>query len=177
MSKLVVGGVLAKVLSQPWLNWANDEIGVKETGRNNPRILEYWKDIGLGGIKSERVPWCSAFVGSALKNVGIDINSDKSVYKVAVKENSRYWLHWDGGRKVDPCFGAIAVMTRKGGGHVGFIVGQTKTHWVLLGGNQGDSVSIKKFPKSAFIGYSLPKGYVPDPNIPDEDAPSEHNLA
>lgn len=178
-SKLIVGGSLSKSLSQPWLNWANNEIGVKRTGKGNgnPRIMEYWKMFGMGGIKSEKTPWCSAFIGASLEAVGINTNSDKSIYKIRVKDSSQYWLYWDKGRKVEPCLGAIAVMERPGGGHVGFIVGQTKTHWILLGGNQGSAVSIAKFNKKSFIGFVLPNGYAPDLNIPFEDAPEETRLS
>jgi uncharacterized protein (TIGR02594 family) len=37
-------------------------------------------------------------------------------------------------------------------GHVGFYAGQDATQVFLLGGNQGDAVSIAKFPKTRILG-------------------------
>jgi len=44
--------------------------------------------------------------------------------------------------------GAIGGRERNGGGHVFFVVGHDKTYFHLLGGNQGNSVSIVKKLKS-----------------------------
>ncbi|MDM1545533.1 TIGR02594 family protein [Ignatzschineria indica] len=183
MNAGVVGGA-AKVVSEnqlnfPWIEWGMKEIGVKRTGigAGNPRIIEYWKMFRMSGIKNERISWCSAFVGAALEASGINTNSkDKSIYQRRTKDSSQYWLHWDGGEKVSPCYGCIAVMTRSGGGHVGFLVGEDGDNWVLLGGNQGSAVSIAKFPKSRFIGYVMPKGYKSLKPIPSLKADGEVNL-
>ena len=181
----------------PWLEWAEKEIGVKRTGigSGNPRIIEYWKMFRMSGIKNEKVSWCSAFVGAALEASGINTNSqDRSIYQKRTKDSSQYWLHWDGGykstipasedpestkveRPLDfPEYGCIAVMTRSGGGHVGFLVGEDGDNWVLLGGNQGSAVSIAKFPKSRFIGYVMPRGYKPIKAIPNLKSNAEANL-
>lgn len=165
----------------PWLKWSKNEVGTRRTGigAGNPRIIEYWKIFKMGGIKNERVPWCSAFVGAALESVGINTNSDKEIYQKRTKDSSQYWLHWQGGNKLDqPAYGCIAVMERQGGGHVGFIVGMTpdKKNLILLGGNQGSSVSIAKFSVSKFIGYTLPIGYEPDYDIPEFEAVAETRL-
>jgi hypothetical protein len=42
-------------------------------------------------------------------------------------------------------------------GHVGFVVKFDKDYVWMLGGNQGDRVSVAKFPRSKFIGFSAPK--------------------
>ncbi|GAA5097431.1 TIGR02594 family protein [Wohlfahrtiimonas larvae] len=165
----------------PWLNWANNEIGVRRTGigAGNPRIIEYWKIFKMGGIKNERVPWCSAFVGAALESVGINTNSEASIYKKRTKDSSQYWLHWSFGQTLEaPAYGCLAVMERQGGGHVGFVIGKTQDgkHLILLGGNQGSAVSIAKFPIEKFIGYVMPVGFKPDFALPKSDASSEHLL-
>lgn len=163
-----------------WINNAEKEIGVKRTGtgNGNPRIIEYWKMFRMSGIKNEKVSWCSAFVGAMLESCGINTNStDKSVYQKRTKDSSQYWLHWTGGHKLDkPEYGCIAVMTRSGGGHVGFLIGEDGDNWVLLGGNQGSAVSIAKFPKDRFIGFIMPNGYISTMNIPNLSAKSEVNL-
>lgn len=165
----------------PWLKWAKNEIGARRTGvgSGNPRIIEYWKIFKMGGIKNERVPWCSAFVGAALESVGIKTSSDHSVYAKRTKDSSQYWLHWSFGRALEkPAYGCIAVMERHGGGHVGFVIGQTKDgeHLILLGGNQGNAVSIAKFPINKFTGYVMPLGFDADFNLPESDAEIETRL-
>ena len=56
--------------------------------------------------------------------------------------------------------GAIAVLTRKGGGHVGIVTGVTRngSHVRLLGGNQGDAVKEAWFPADRVTAYRLPAG-------------------
>ncbi|WP_436835837.1 hypothetical protein [Enterobacter asburiae] len=58
--------------------------------------------------------------------------------------------------------GCIAVLTRDGGGHVGFVVGRAPNGDVmLLGGNQSDQVCMRAFAPSRVTGYRWPAG-VPD---------------
>lgn len=160
-----------------WIDNAEKEIGVKR-GSHTARIIEYWAKFRMSGIKNERVSWCSAFVGAMLESVGINTNSkDSSIYKKRTKDSSQYWLHWDGGHSVEPCYGCIAVMTRSGGGHVGFLIGEDGDNWVLLGGNQGSAVSIAKFPKSRFVGFIMPNGYNSDRPIPNLKASSKDRLS
>jgi uncharacterized protein (TIGR02594 family) len=57
-----------------------------------------------------------------------------------------------------PVVGCIAVFDRLGGGgHVGFVVGRDE-YWrlMVLGGNQGDAVSIQPFVLSRVVGYRWP---------------------
>jgi len=44
--------------------------------------------------------------------------------------------------------GCILTFTRAGGGHVGFYVGEDDTHLHVLGGNQGDAVSITRIARN-----------------------------
>lgn len=156
-----------------WLEWAEKEIGVKRK-THTARIIEYWAKFKMSGIKDEAVPWCSAFIGFCLESAGI---STASKDKTRTKDSSQYWLHWTGGHKLDkPEHGCIAVMTRSGGGHVGFLIGEDGDNWVLLGGNQGSAVSIAKFPKNRFIGFIMPNGYISTTDIPNLSAKSESNL-
>jgi len=167
----------------PWVSWAKGEIGTKRTNKypGNPRIIEYWKMFKMSGIKNETVSWCSAFVGASLEAVGINTNSDPKVYSKRSKDSSMYWLHWTHGYVLEePCFGCIAVMERKGGGHVGFVLGKSEDgkYLILLGGNQGSAVSIAKFPINKFVGYIYPKGFIPkDEPLPIGEANIETRLS
>jgi len=53
--------------------------------------------------------------------------------------------------------GCIVVFQREGGGHVGFVVGQDKYGRLLvLGGNQGNAVTIAAFSLDRVVGYRWP---------------------
>ncbi len=114
---------------------------------NNPVIQEYWKTIKRGGIKDDDTPWCAAFVGAMLEHAGIQSTR---------YESAKSYLNW--GTKLDnPCLGCIVVFDRDGGGHVGFVVGESANGDLLvLGGNQGDCVSVKAFKRNKAIAYRWP---------------------
>ena len=96
---------------------------------------------------------------------------------------ARSYLRWgavlDEGR-----FGAVAVLSRgsdPAAGHVGFLVGETDRHVVLLGGNQGDAVSVAAFAKTRLLGLRWPQteAVAPAalPSTPDNDALFDRALA
>ena len=58
---------------QAWITEAKRHIGTREIpgAKHEPKILAWWKAIKRGGIKTDEVPWCAAFVGGCLEAVGI----------------------------------------------------------------------------------------------------------
>ena len=59
-----------------------------------------------------------------------------------------------GTRLIQPAYGCVAVKQRKGGGHVCFVVGQTKEgKLVCLGGNQNDMVCYALYDKKGFEAF------------------------
>ncbi len=132
-----------------WIVHARAFIGQKEIpGRDdNPWIVSLWRAIKRGGIKTESVPWCAAFVGAMLEQCGI----------ISTRfESAKSYLTW-GSALAAPTVGCVVVFEREGGGHVGLVVGQTKTGDLLvLGGNQGDAVNIKAFGRERVAGYRWP---------------------
>lgn len=123
-----------------WLQYALDELGTAEVpGRlHNPRILEYWQQVRVP-FQDDETPWCAAYVGAMLEHAAV-----RSTRSAA----ARSYEHW--GKRVDGLFGSIAVFWReprvKGFGHVGFLVGKDAAgRLMILGGNQGDKVSIMPF--------------------------------
>ena len=144
-----------------WIQKGRELIGLQETvGMNhNPEILQMWRDIKRSGIKDDETPWCAAFVGAMLERVGI---------KSTRFESAKSYLDW-GQLLALPVVGCIAIFTREGGGHVGFVVGRdTKGNLLVLGGNQGDEVNIRSFPVSRVTGYRWPI----DRPIPKEPLPT-----
>ena len=58
---------------------------------------------------------------------------------------------------------AVVVFEREGGGHVGFAVAQDQRGRLLvLGGNQGNKVSIAPFEKFRVLGYRWPADHFAD---------------
>jgi uncharacterized protein (TIGR02594 family) len=120
--------------------------GYSET--KDRRALSGFFKQSLGqDIDPQRVAWCAAFVNAVQKQAGNPTTGSLM---------ARSFLNY--GTKVDePTKGDIVVLTRNGppgSGHVGFYAGQDENGNVLiLGGNQGDSVSVKAFPQSQVLGY------------------------
>jgi len=134
---------------QTWITEAKRHIGTKEIpgAKHEPKILAWWKAIKRGGIKSDEVPWCAAFVGGCLEAVGIV----SSRY-----ESARSYMTW--GKAIPaPLPGCVVVFYRDGGGHVAFVVGVDKSgNLMCLGGNQGNAVTIAAFSRDRAIGYRWP---------------------
>lgn len=63
---------------------------------------------------------------------------------------ARNWASF--GTKADKAsLGDVLVFSRDGGGHVGLYVGEDASAWHVLGGNQGDQVSINRIAKSRLL--------------------------
>ena len=141
-----------KCPSAQWMKIAKKEIGTKEIHgkRHNPRVLEYHSVSG--GFSTDEVPWCGSFVNWVMKQSG---------YKtVSYPARAKSWKNF--GKKAKKLvYGAIGIKSRKGGGHVAFVVGQSKDgkYLYMLGGNQHDSVNISKYPKHLWTDFRLPKDY------------------
>lgn len=139
------------MIEPKWLVEARRYIGEREIkgAQHNPLIVQMWKDIKRSGIKDDETPWCAAFTGAVLERVGI---------KSTCFESAGSYLGW-GAQLLQPALGCVAVFTRDGGGHVGFVVGETDGGVLLvLGGNQSDAVNIRSFPRSRVSGYRWPAG-------------------
>jgi uncharacterized protein (TIGR02594 family) len=138
----------APAIQPPWLAIAQAELGVSETrGRQHtPKIVEYHKATELKATDDE-TPWCSAFVNYCMKKVKLDRTHSAL---------ARSWLSWGVPLKV-PAYGCVVVLKRgrsSWSGHVGFYMGDNNASTIkVLGGNQGDKVSIANFPKSKVLGY------------------------
>lgn len=111
----------------------------------NPRIIEYHAATTLKA-KSDEVAWCASFVNWCLAKAGITGTRSAAAASFA---------SW--GNATSAKYGAITVIYNSAaansslstsGNHVGFLVEETKTHYVLLGGNQSDSVKVSNFPKT-----------------------------
>lgn len=147
-----------------WLALARQYLGEHEiTGsKHNPLILRWWAAI-RAPYTDDETPWCAAFVGGVLEACGI--RSSRSAA-------ARSYLHW--GQAVPPTPGCIVVFERgPRNGHVGFLVGfDERGRLLVLGGNQGNAVTIAPYPRERVLGYRWPPGEaVPEPLRRGEAAP------
>jgi uncharacterized protein (TIGR02594 family) len=148
-----------------WIKRARSYLGVKEIKgpHHNRRIVSWWEKLKQP-FRDDETPWCGAFVGGVLAESGLPVVKGPAA--------ARSWLKMP--VKLDkPAYGAVVVFWRgkPSGyqGHVGFIVGKDRAgNLMVLGGNQGDEVSIKAFSPSRVLGYRWP-GVAPLPeryNLP-----------
>lgn len=128
-----------------WMPYARSLIGVREApgAGNSATIMGWAKRLGAKvlGITyaADSVPWCGLFCAHVMDHAGI------KPPPIAVRASE--WGKW--GRKlVAPRPGCILTFVREGGGHVGFYVGEDDTHLHVLGGNQGDAVSITRIARN-----------------------------
>lgn len=127
-----------------WIVEAKKFVGLKEnTSRtaHNSTILNWLVSLNAWW-KEDETPWCGVFVAHCLKVAGV----------AYPKQWYRALAYLDGGTKLDkPAYGCIAIKTRKGGGHVCFVVGITpQGKLVCLGGNQNNMVSYATYDVNEF---------------------------
>jgi len=137
-----------------WMAVAYAELGVREVaGKAHNRTILQYGTATKGGITDDETPWCSAFANWVFKQFGIQGTQTRAALD---------WLTW-GHFLPFPLSGCIGVIDwrrlGKTGGHVGFVVGQTATGLVMLGGNQNNSVSYAVYPFGHFVGFRWPKGH------------------
>lgn len=133
-------------------------VGVREIAgkADNPMVLSMLT-LDASWPQHDEVPWCSAFVNYIAWLLRLP--RSKSL-------RARSWL--EVGRPLDimeePLAAFDVVVLKRGGGdqpgpevleaqgHVGFYAGREDDHLLVLGGNQGDTVSIKPFPTRLLLG-------------------------
>lgn len=141
-----------------WLSFARRLIGTKEKigPEHNPVVLKFWETAQIKfRVVDDETPWCAAFVGAMLFSVGYPGTCSGMARSYS---NSNLFIKIPDESPIP--IGAIAVFSSpsrgKTAGHVGFVEGQTPTHLLILGGNQGNSVSVAPFPRSNLIGLFWP---------------------
>lgn len=136
--------------SEPrWLIEARRHLGVTEIpGPQTSAVISGWLHKLSAWWVDDETPWCGVFVAACIESSGIPLPK----YWMRAKE----WAEW-GSRLATPVPGCIVVFERQGGGHVGFVVGITKQgRLMVLGGNQGNRVSIAPFDPTRVLAYVWP---------------------
>jgi uncharacterized protein (TIGR02594 family) len=136
-----------------WLRLARSELRahVREVPgpQHNPRVLWYHQHTRLKAT-SDEVPWCAAFVCAMLEEAGV-----RSTRSAAASS----FAEW--GEPSELVDGAVVVFGKAdpdagGSGHVAFLVGVEGDSVLVLGGNQGNAVSIAKRPRARVVAVRWP---------------------
>jgi uncharacterized protein (TIGR02594 family) len=113
----------------------------------HPLIAEARRYLGTNPTGRASL-WCGAFLDMVLKRVG---------YKGGGNLASAYAKY--GKRISGPQVGAIAVMYRQGGGHVGIVTGfDANGNPIIISGNYNKRVAEAVFPPSRIYAYVVPEG-------------------
>lgn len=134
-----------------WLTTARSLMGMREIPgpRHNPWIAKAWARLGAGWFNDDETPWCGLFVAHCIDAAGLP-------YPKPDFPRAKAWASW--GKSCAPVVGAVVVFSRNGGGHVGFLVGESSSQWYILGGNQRNEVNIMPLDKSRAIAIRWPAG-------------------
>jgi uncharacterized protein (TIGR02594 family) len=112
-------------------------------------VAEARRYLGKPNPTSLKELWCGAFVDLVLKRLG---------YKGGGNLASAYARY--GTRVSGPQIGAIAVMTRVGGGHVGIVSGfDSKGRPIIISGNHQRRVAEVVYPAGRIYAYVIPKDW------------------
>lgn len=142
-----------------WLQESIAHIGLREQvgAGSNRELLEDIQTVAAD-YQDDATPWCAGWVSFCLVKGG----AKPSKQPLWARSYAEDWgVELDG-----PAVGAIAVKTRKGGGHVTFIAGKTRKGLLACcGGNQNDMVNVSAYaPESFNLGFWWPKE-VPLPRV------------
>lgn len=159
----------------PWMElvWKEEARNLVETGTNK-EIQKFfdgtpYENAMKNGTENETtIAWCAAFVNWIMKHYGYEgVTTDKGYDAVRALK----WATWAEGKDLKkPVYGAIAVKTRTGGGHVGFVAGKKGNKVVILGGNQSQKLYCVAYEISDYYAYVVPTNYEitdADYNLPE----------
>ena len=123
---------------------AGSTIGMNERDQRDA-IMSYLADGGVN-LDPATTAWCAAFVNGTLGQAGF-----KGTGSLAARSFANWGVEVTG----EPAVGDIVVMSRgsdQSKGHVGFYAGKDENgRPLILGGNQGDSVSIAAMDENTII--------------------------
>jgi uncharacterized protein (TIGR02594 family) len=110
-------------------------------------VAEARKYIGTNPT-GRRSLWCGAFMDMVLKKTGHRGGGNLALG----------YEHY-GTRVSGPQVGAIAVMGRRGGGHVGVVTGiDASGNPIIVSGNHNNTVAESVYPRSRIAAYVVPNG-------------------
>lgn len=127
---------------------ASKFIGIKEVAGavDNPQIMAMLR-MDQSWPANDEVPWCSAFVNYVAKLGGCERSKSLA---------ARSWVNVGSFLRIEDALPGFDIVVLSRGsnpaqGHVGFFHDVTDVGVLLLGGNQGNSVSVSEFSRDRVI--------------------------
>jgi uncharacterized protein (TIGR02594 family) len=134
-----------------WLAEARKHLGLAEVpGKDHQPVIVGWlRELGSWYFDDE-TPWCGTFVAHCMRVTGMPVARNWF--------RAKAWAEWGQGL-AGAVYGCVVVFERVGGGHVGLVVGRDQSgRLMVLGGNQGNRVSIAPFDGNRVVAYRWPLG-------------------
>jgi uncharacterized protein (TIGR02594 family) len=124
-----------------------NETGFSGGGFVSNVVAEARRYIGGGNPTGRSRLWCARFMNMVLNRSG---------HKGTGSDMASSFAHY--GRRVSgPEVGAIAVMGRRGGGHVGVVSGiDRRGNPIIVSGNHGHRVAESVYPRGRIYAYVVP---------------------
>jgi uncharacterized protein (TIGR02594 family) len=117
---------------------------------DNPVILGWAQEIGVAYAHDE-IAWCGLTIAVAAKRAGWEYRPHGNPLW------ARNWADWGEPAAGGAMLGDVLVFPRAGGGgHVAMYVGEDALAYHILGGNQGDRVSIARKSKAPILAIRRP---------------------
>jgi uncharacterized protein (TIGR02594 family) len=125
-------------------------IGQKEVKgtQSNSFILKIINKFFPDWLDDSTISWCSMIMKYIFEKEGYQVSKATPA--------ARSWLNVGTSLSTpipEDCIVVIKRGSQEWQGHVGIFMKEEGTYIWILGGNQSDSVSIQKFPKSSVLGY------------------------
>jgi uncharacterized protein (TIGR02594 family) len=129
---------------------AGSYLGLEEWpgARHNPEIMAMFGAVGHDWVKDDETPWCAAFVGAVLAQLGLPHTG---------KLNARSYLEWGVPVPIEEARPGDIVVLERGGrnaatGHVAALVERAGNRVLLRGGNQGNAVTDAWYAAERILG-------------------------
>jgi uncharacterized protein (TIGR02594 family) len=117
------------------------------TGAVSNVVAEARRYLGGGNPTGRASLWCARFMNMVLEHTG---------HRGTGSDMANSFAHY-GQRVAGPQVGAIAVMARRGGGHVGVVSGiDAQGNPIVISGNYGNRVREAKISRGRIYAYVMP---------------------
>ena len=133
----------------PWLTEGLRVLGWHEVTDFN-KLSAWLRSDGRALGDPRKLPWCGDFVETCIL---------RSLQDESVPAHPYFARNWQSfGVATTPRMAAVMVFSRgANGGHVGFYVGETASYFIILGGNQSNSVSKSRVAKGRLLAARWPE--------------------
>ena len=128
-------------------------IVLERPGDADHPLIRWWHSLTTIGEQPDSVPWCASFINGCCWDCRLPRSKSAA---------ARSWLGIGEAVSLDEARRGYVVVLARGAnpaaGHVGLYSGRVGATIYLLGGNQGDAVSVAPFPASRVIGVRRVEG-------------------